>query len=651
MNDGYVVTRTQRTGCVWTIPKELRDELKINENEPITLHFGSAQTTSSVNQLLSSDTFYDNIIGLSTDILNTLKIPLNTIISVEKIAKNEFRLGPVISILTFNRIINGKKLGYYKKFAMIKRQNGMLYVFSKQDIDADNQKIRGYYYDHLNDTWISGEFPFPDVVINRCYPNNDETVTLLESVIGAKVFNKNSRISKKDFFNTLNDDRFLCNFIPETQELKDYSQLTKFLERYRKIYLKPINGLKGHGIINLTHTTENLLKCSYQKDNKNHSRILLSIDDVFDVVERSSSGERYIVQQPIQSMEYEGSYFSIRTWAMKNGYGDWVMPGMYASLSCKESFLTNISAGSTIIPLQELFRKIIPNLQLTKTQLMILLEDLTLKTAEALDKRFGPLGLLGIDIMIDQNGKLWLIEANGNPGYISVNKQREYFSWSTYLYKNQLDYAAYLAGFRRTNQINSFMLEESSPTLSNRYSISRPEKGTDPKPVVEEKKTINAMVVVAKKTVQEVRELEVAPLTEFPIENRGSLTNQIRIEARQDVKLEYQVNSDKLNIVGYIPVRLIYKGVSVASGNDMGLIQEILVPFLSEVEIKGLQSTDDVVGKINLASSTVSRLLDHPHGVNETTAKLTVKLTFNCQYTVTRQCLIEVSARLVEDTF
>jgi len=89
----------------------------------------------------------------------------------------------------------------------------------------------------------------------------------------------------------------------------------------------------------------------------------------------------------------------------------------------------------------------------------------------------------------------------------------------------------------------------------------------------------------------------------------------------------------------------------VASGNDMGLIQEILVPFLSEVEIKGLQSTDDVVGKINLASSTVSRLLDHPHGVNETTAKLTVKLTFNCQYTVTRQCLIEVSARLVEDTF
>lgn len=653
MNDGFAVARTQRTGGVWTIPKEFMDKTKINENEQVTLHFGSAQISANVDQLLSSGAFHDNIIGLSDDILNTLQIPANSLISVRKVAGQEFRLGPLIGILTSNSIINAKKLGYYKKPAIINRQNGILYVFSEQGIRKEDKIINGYYYDHLNDIWVTKEFPFPDVVINRCYPNNCETVALLEKVIGTKVFNKNNRINKTDFYSTLKADRYLSNFIPETYEFNDFIELTKYIERYRKVYLKPVNGLRGQGIICLTQTTENLLKCTYQKGNKKHSKILLTINDVFSAIENISNGKKYIVQAPIQSMTYEGSNFSIRTWAMKNGSGDWLMPGMYASLSSKESFLTNISAGSKIIPLNTLFKKIIPNLQFTKAQLMIFLEELTIKTAEALDVQYGPLGLLGIDIMIDENGKVWLIEGNGNPGQVSVNKQREYFSWPTQLYQYQLAYATYLAGFKEPNQVKSFKPLKGSLKILERYRARKQEISAEAEAEAEivpvrQEKIINAMVVVAKKTVQEVREIEVTPLIGLPAETAGSLVNQIRIEASQDLKLDCHINSDKLNIIGYIPVRLIYQGISVNSGNDMGLIQEITVPFISTAEIKGLQNTDVITEKITMVSSAVSlQTEDRPEG-SEETAKLKVKLLFNCQFTVTRQCLLEVSAKEVE---
>ncbi|MDT3700312.1 MAG: hypothetical protein RO469_12945 [Thermincola sp.] len=39
------------------------DKMKINEDEQVTLHFGSAQISANVDQLLPSGAFHDNIIG------------------------------------------------------------------------------------------------------------------------------------------------------------------------------------------------------------------------------------------------------------------------------------------------------------------------------------------------------------------------------------------------------------------------------------------------------------------------------------------------------------------------------------------------------------------------------------------------------------
>ncbi len=132
---------------------------------------------------------------------------------------------------------------------------------------------------------------------------------------------------------------------------------------------------------------------------------------------------------------------------MKNGQGRWVMPGLFAKGALGQGFLTNFTAGAKLIPLQALFKDIIPRLSYTKENLLKLLEELTLRTAAALDKKYGPSGELGLDIVFDTGGKPWVIEANGNPGNIPIFIQTEYPAWRHLVFQYPLDYATYLAGF------------------------------------------------------------------------------------------------------------------------------------------------------------------------------------------------------------
>ncbi|HWI54670.1 MAG TPA: YheC/YheD family protein, partial [Desulfobacteria bacterium] len=73
--------------------------------------------------------------------------------------------------------------------------------------------------------------------------------------------------------------------------------------------------------------------------------------------------------------------------------------------------------------------------------------DLCLKTAAALEKQFGLLGKLGIDVVVDSVGKPWLIEANGNPGRVCPKVQAEFPDWNVQVYEHPIAYAQYLAGF------------------------------------------------------------------------------------------------------------------------------------------------------------------------------------------------------------
>lgn len=446
MDTAYKFIRTKYKGNLWSLPGALMKKYLLNENDHIILQCGSASTPALVSRMRSST--YAGEMGFSSAILNSLYIPENTALQIKPTGNNIFRLGPVIGILTFRSYITGR-LGYYKTHSNRMKDSGLLYVFRGQDINPSKRTVNGYCYDYAANKWKKHEFPYPDAVIDRCYPNPYIYHSLLEQVIGpGKIFNKQSMINKLDFFEALDTDNFLRKYIPQTRSFNHSLDLTYFLQKYPEVFLKPVNAMKGNGIVVVRNIGQGLLECQYRIKGKNFNQQINSTAEIYPVLESAAGLSRpYVIQQGVSRMIYQEGPFSFRTWAMKNGKGRWVMPGMFAKGTFGKSFLTNFTAGAKLIPLKGLFDEIIPRLPYSKRKLVRSMKNLTLKTAAVLDKHYGPLGELGLDIVLDIKGSPWLIEANGNPGNIPIFIQTEYPSWRNLVFQYPLDYASFLAGF------------------------------------------------------------------------------------------------------------------------------------------------------------------------------------------------------------
>lgn len=438
----------QKTGSILLMPSKLLKQFLFRNHQNIILKFGTAQTKVRIVEDLAENS---DVPQLSSEAAGELKIPKKTKLRLKPEGKNSLRLGPVIGIMTFDTIITNNKLKYYLPYVRLTGEGGFFYVFSRPLINKQSKTINGYYFDYNDLDWKTGEFPFPDVVIDRCYPNNYRCHAILEKEIGKKIFNKRTRINKQQFADVIARDTELSKHIPETRQFLNISQLDYYLERYGGAFLKPVNGMMGKGIVQVI-SNDSKLKCSYVKKgyqiSKNVEEIITGTEMINDVLIRAAGRKRkFVIQQPISRMEYKGRPFSFRVWAMKNGNGQWVIPGMFTKCSADNGFLTNFTAGAELVSLNNLIKEILPGLPYGRPELISWLEMLTLKTAEALDKAYGPLGELGIDIILDASGYPWIIEANGNPGRSPIFLQKEFPNWRNLVYKLPWDYAGYLADF------------------------------------------------------------------------------------------------------------------------------------------------------------------------------------------------------------
>ncbi len=427
---------------LWSIPYEAASQHGLTEGQMVEIKHGSLSAQAKVI------TSCDKSIGLTNDILNHLRLLTNSKIGIKSEGSNKFRLGPLIGILTFSHVIAKKDLNRYIPYAVKMKNIGFLYVFGPKSIDSTLRTIKGFYYNFRQNAWQETEFPFPDVVMDRIYPNNRKSHSELEKIIGQnRIFNKKTLINKINFSRTLHKDNFLQNHVPETRLFGSISDFEYMLRKHPGLFMKPVNGMKGKGIIQLKKQDNNLV-CRYMGEQGPKTHIIKQSCDIFDVLKCVGKGKKtYIIQAEILRMEYNKQAFGLRAMAVKNGSGQWSVPAIFAKTSDPTGFLTNTSAGAKIIFLRDLLNGIQDKLPYSNKHFLSLLTEISIKAAYALDEKFGPLGKLGIDIVVDNFGKPWLIEANGNPGLMPRAALGEYPDWRSQMYDFPLAYCLYLSGF------------------------------------------------------------------------------------------------------------------------------------------------------------------------------------------------------------
>ena len=96
----------------------------------------------------------------------------------------------------------------------------------------------------------------------------------------------------------------------------------------------------------------------------------------------------------------------------------------------KDAVVTNISRGNFDLLLEEVLQK--NDQKLNPMNTLRELIDLSHQIVHVLGSRF-PLLVIGLDMAIDKQGKVWFIEANTNPDSSGLEKVNDKVSYQKYL--------------------------------------------------------------------------------------------------------------------------------------------------------------------------------------------------------------------------
>lgn len=228
---------------------------------------------------------------------------------------------------------------------------------------------------------------------------------LVRSKKKTKVFYGVGKWSKHRFLMRPTD---LRPALPHTQ-LMNKQSFYQFLMRYRSIVVKPSNGSGGTGVMKVTSLGNNRYEVRYGTRRKT----LLGWRTAYHFVRRLAKGT-YIVQQKINLATINGQPFDVRVMLQRNKKRQWVITGILAKIAGPGHFITNIvRSRGRALPLSTAIKR--SNVSGVSPQhILNQINRISLKAVHCL-QRYYSLRIVGLDIGIDRNGKVWIIEANFSP--------------------------------------------------------------------------------------------------------------------------------------------------------------------------------------------------------------------------------------------
>ncbi|UHA73689.1 YheC/YheD family protein [Paenibacillus sp. 481] len=210
-------------------------------------------------------------------------------------------------------------------------------------------------------------------------------------------------------------------YVPYTLRYSD-SSLSKLVNHYRIVYVKPERGSHGRGVMRVEKRPSKRNKRSpywAHTGKKIHSR--LTWNALRRALRPRTSKESYLVQQGINMLRYHGRLFDFRVVTQLDRNQEWQLTGMLARVAQPSKAVTNGSQGADIKTVKAVLLSHGRNVRDFK-QATAKLRECCLLSARQLHKSYPFLRELGFDIALDKKLHPWILEVNTNPEVIPFAK-------------------------------------------------------------------------------------------------------------------------------------------------------------------------------------------------------------------------------------
>jgi len=345
-------------------------------------------------------------------------------------------LGPILAILTMGRqdtgTFGGNRSNFIDIIKMGQRMGLAVVVVTPEGLGRPDTMDCFLYTSQSGKTvWRKAMLPLPSVVYNRVFGREKEHTPEVNrakrflSDQGIPLFN-HGFFDKRELHDLLSQDSEVAKFLPETERFTDEQQLLNMLGRHQMVYVKPIDGYAGDGIMQVRKERDGYA-VTYQNNGKRTRKVFRQSRSAARAVFKKIRGQGYLLQQGIPLATYLGRHYDLRLLAQKLPSGKWSVTGIGSRVADSDGITTHVPNGGQVESAENTLKA-----SFGAERAATILErvrKMALLVAKLLDRREEQLGHhfgeVSMDIGVGVDGSIWFFEANSKPGKFDEPKIRE----------------------------------------------------------------------------------------------------------------------------------------------------------------------------------------------------------------------------------